>query len=119
MSDTTLGAQQELFARLLPRLLDKAHELGFAVRIGEVWRPPQQAAYYASKGRGILKSRHVDKCAVDLNLFRDGVFLTQTEDHAALGAWWVAQHVLARWGGNFKKRDGNHYSIADPKTGRA
>lgn len=31
----TLGDKQELFMRLLPRLIDKAHELGFEIR-GEI-----------------------------------------------------------------------------------
>jgi hypothetical protein len=67
--------RQFLFARLLPRLLDKAHELGFQVTGGEWQRSPQQAAANAAKGSGISSSLHVLSLAVDLHLFQDGRYL--------------------------------------------
>lgn len=36
-----LGEKQELFMRLLPRLIDKAHELGFEIRGGDLFRDPR------------------------------------------------------------------------------
>jgi hypothetical protein len=106
----TLGEKQELFARLVPRLLDKAHELGFSVRIGDVFRDPRVHGEMGVKlGYGHPKSAHKAKLAIDLNLFRNGAFLGGTEDHRVLGEWWETQHELARWGGRFK--DGNHYSL--------
>lgn len=36
----TLGEKQELFMRLVPRLIDKAHSLGFAIRGGDLFRDP-------------------------------------------------------------------------------
>jgi len=47
--------------------------------------------------------------AVDLELFKDGAYLTKTEDHKALGEYWKTLHELCRWGGDFD--DGNHYSL--------
>lgn len=47
--------------------------------------------------------------AADLNLYRNGVYLDKTSDHAASGAVWVTRHELCRWGGDFN--DGNHYSF--------
>jgi hypothetical protein len=104
-----LGEKQELFAFLLPRLLDQAHALGFKCRMGELWRPPEMAAIYAKRGQGIGKSVHCDKLAVDLNLFRDGQFLQDSDSHRPLGEWWETLHPLCRWGGRFG--DGNHYSL--------
>jgi hypothetical protein len=49
--------------------------------------------------------------AIDLNLFKDGNFLSATEDHKELGEWWEEQHELCRWGGRFSNADGNHYSL--------
>lgn len=98
-----------MFARLLPRLLDKAHELGFEITLGEAWRPPETAAHYARTGKGIGNSLHGERLAIDLNLFRNGAYLSSTESHRALGEWWERQHPLARWGGRFN--DGNHYSL--------
>lgn len=105
--------KQFLFMRLLPRLLDKAHELGFDVTGGELERTEAQAEVNAASGTGISNSLHKKRLAIDLNLFKDGSYLTKTEDHLALGTYWKLLHPLCRWGGDFtgKRPDGNHYSI--------
>lgn len=108
----TLGEKQEAFARLVPRLIDKAHELGFTVRIGDAFRDPRVFGYVGVNLAGAYghpKSAHKQKMAIDLNLFRDGVFCALTSDHRTLGEWWEKQHPDARWGGRFQ--DGNHYSF--------
>lgn len=67
---------------------------------------------YEERGSGSGNSLHPDRLAVDLNLFRDGRFLTLSKDHAPLGAYWKTLNPLCRWGGDFHpKPDGNHYSI--------
>jgi hypothetical protein len=106
----TVGEQQELFMRLLPRLIDKAHEMGYAIRGGDLFRDPRVHGELGVKlGYGHPRSAHKQKMAIDLNLFKDGNFLGATEDHRPLGEWWEKQHELCRWGGRFK--DGNHYSL--------
>ncbi len=106
----TLGEKQRLFMRFLPRLIDKAHELGFEVTEGDAFRDPRvHGAVGIKMGYGHPSSAHKVKLAIDLNLFKDGVFLETTEAHQPLGEWWEKQHELARWGGRF--RDGNHYSF--------
>jgi hypothetical protein len=47
------------------------------------------------------------RLAIDINLFKDGVYLESTEHHRQLGEWWEAQG--GTWGGRFKQPDGNHY----------
>ncbi len=106
----SLGKKQELFMRLLPRLIDKAHELGFEIRGGDLFRSPRVFGYVGeSKGYGHKRSGHKLKLAIDLNLFKDGKYMSETEDHRELGEWWEQQHELCRWGGRFN--DGNHYSL--------
>ncbi len=100
---------QRLFTSMVPALIDKAIELGFEVRFGEAWRPPEMAALNAKKGSGIKASLHIDRLAIDLNLDKDGVWQKTTEAHRELGEWWERQHPLCRWGGRFG--DGNHYSV--------
>lgn len=60
-------------------------------------------------------SNHAIGLANDMELYLNGVWLNQSEDHAVLGAWWEAygvDHSLPLvWGGNFSKPDGNHYSM--------
>lgn len=107
----TLGEKQELFMRLLPRLIDRAHELGFRLRGGELWRPEEMARIYADRKKGTLNSLHILKLAIDLNLFKGTVFLDASEAHRPLGEYWKTLHPLCRWGGDFIKKDGNHYSI--------
>lgn len=105
-----LGEKQELFMRLLPRLIDKAHEMGFAIRGGDLYRDPRVHGELGVKlGYGHPRSGHKNKLAIDLNLFKQGLFLSQTEDHRPLGEWWEKQHLYCRWGGRFN--DGNHYSL--------
>lgn len=103
---------QMRFARLLPRLLDQAHALGFEVTLGETFRPPETVRLYAEEGRGSASSLHPLRLAVDLHLFREGRYLTRTADHLELGLWWEGQDPDARWGGRFARPDGNHYSLA-------
>lgn len=97
----TLHEKQSAFALHAVLLILHAFELRFAVTLGETWRP---------RDRSTKTSVHPLRLAIDLNLFRAGKYLTRTEEHAELGAWWKRQHSLARWGGDFKKADGNHYS---------
>lgn len=106
----TLRQRQSLFARLVPRLIDRAYELGFEVTLGEAWRSEFEAARLSRLGAGIARSLHCDRLAIDLNLFRGGVWLTKTDDHRPLGEWWEQQHEDCRWGGRFG--DGNHYSLS-------
>lgn len=106
----TLGQKQELFMRFLPRLIDKAHELGFELRGGDLFRDPRVHGHVGEKkGYGYYRSCHKLKLAIDLNLFRDGKWLEDTEDHRELGEWWESQHELFTWGGHWG--DGNHYSV--------
>jgi hypothetical protein len=111
-SGLSLGAKQKLFARLLVQLFTIAFDLGYEITLGEAWRPPVTAAYYAGTGQGIKNSNHTLRLAVDINLFKNGVYLTATEDYKFLGDHWKVLNSLCRWGGDFKGRpDGNHFSL--------
>ena len=105
-----LGDKQRLFAKLLPGLINKAHLLGCEVTLGDAYRDPRlHGEIGEKKAYGHRNSCHKLRLAIDLNLFRGGKFLTQTNDHKALGDWWESLHPLCRWGGRFN--DGNHYSL--------
>lgn len=107
-----LRQKQSLFAQLQAELILYAISLGYEVTCGEYWRSEHEATRLAAAGSGIRRSLHQDRLACDLNLFKNGVWLTATEDHRVLGEWWVRRHPLCRWGGYFHIRpDGNHYSL--------
>lgn len=109
-----LRQKQSAFARLVARLILQATAMGYEVTFGEAYRSPEEAARLAARGTGraIKKSLHTQRLAIDLNLFKDGIWLTKTDDHRPLGQWWEAQStsdVVCTWGGHFD--DGNHYSV--------
>jgi hypothetical protein len=91
-------------------------EFAQSVTLGECWRTPEQALWNATHGTGVAHSLHTERLAIDLNLFKDGVYLTTPEAYAQLGAWWVTLGPMYRWGGNFKSRDNDHYSISPDGT---
>jgi hypothetical protein len=94
----SLREKQSEFARAVPRLIDYAFSVGYEVTLGDAYRDPR--APYGSKS-----SKHRRRLAIDLNLFKNGVYLTTTEDHRELGEYW--EKIGGIWGGRFD--DGNHY----------
>ena len=99
----TLGERQELFSRLLAKLVLKMYDMGYQVRMGDVFAKKRDPLEHKAN------SLHYDKCAADLNLFQGGKFMNRTEDHAAFGDYWESLHPKCRWGGRFG--DGNHYEV--------
>lgn len=105
---SALLEKQQAFARMVPRLIDKAHELGFQVTLGDAYRDPMVFGPIGVKqGYGHPRSAHKQRLAIDLNLFKDGQWQRDTEAHRPLGQWWEEQG--GAWGGRFG--DGNHYSF--------
>ena len=124
-----LGAKQELFARLLPKLISQAHRLGYQVRLKEIYRFPEQAKYnsthcgkckktknahkriesHAFRAIGILNSLHCKGLAIDMVLFKDGKPQWSSSSYKKLGVWWENLHELCCWGGRFS--DGGHFSL--------
>lgn len=104
----TLFQKQCLFSRMLPRLLDYIHSQGYDCTMGDAFRDPRVHGEVGVKlGYGHPRSGHKNKLAVDINLFRDGKFLSSTKEHEPIGIWWEQQG--GSWGGRFQ--DGNHYSL--------
>lgn len=104
-----LGEKQRLFAGTVANLITYIYANGHEVSLDWCYRPPEIAQYYATIGVGIRSSLHTLKLAIDLNLFKNGIWLRNTEDHKQFGEYWESLHELCRWGGRFG--DGNHYSM--------
>ena len=107
----TLGAKQRRFTECIGKLISWAYENGFELTFGDAYRSPEQAAANAKAGTGISASVHTVRLAVDFNLFVDGAFQASTDAHKPLGDYWRSLDPDARWGGDFPKPDGNHYSF--------
>ena len=82
----------------------RAYLTGYEITLGDAHRSSAEA-----ERLGFMGSLHTRRLAIDLNLFKDGTYLSATDDHLELGEWWEQQHELCRWGGRFG--DGNHYSV--------
>ncbi len=106
--------KQREFTRRVAQLIDFAYSRGYALRFGEALRTPEQAALNAKKGSGISESHHIDRLAIDLILDIDGVWQRNSEAYRPLGEFWESlstPDAVCRWGGRWKKADGNHFSI--------
>lgn len=109
----TLGQMQRAFSLNVARLIQFAYNSGYEVTLGEAWRTPEQAARNAKEGTGIRNSLHSKRLAIDLNLFKDGVWLKESKDHLPLGTYWKGLSPDNYWGGDFRTNpDGNHYSMS-------
>lgn len=103
----TLRQKQSRFALGVARLIQEADALGYAITFGG----SLAHAWNASQGIGTSTSLHVERLAIDINLFKDGRYIADGEGHSELGRWWKALGSDYRWGGDFAKKDFNHYSI--------
>lgn len=107
-----MSALQEEFAFSMAKLIHKAIELGYGVTLGETWRTPEQAQWNADHHIGVSHSLHMERLAVDINLFKDGKLLTEPEAYVALGDWWKTLGPNYRFGGDFELKDYVHYSLS-------
>ena len=82
---------------MVGKLIEYAITHGYELTFGDA---------YATSGH-TKNSCYYIRLAIDLNLFKDGKYLSKTEDHTELGEYWESQG--GAWGGRF--RDGNHYSL--------
>lgn len=98
----TLGEKQERFAYLAVGLIQKAWEMGYQVRLGEVQRPLEMQQIYVQTGRSkTMDSQHIKKLAIDLVLLKNGAVCSAAEIRP-LGKWWEEQSPDCRWGGSWR-----------------
>lgn len=109
----SLSARQRKFTLYVAKLIQWAYDNGFELTFGEAYRTPEQAKLNAEKGTGIANSLHIKRLAVDLNLFIRGKYQVETEAHRPLGKYWESLDPKCRWGGRFKRPDGNHYELTE------
>ncbi len=131
-----IGDKQKRFAARSLDLLRYMLDQGYEWKYGETMRSDEQAEINAMgyagrtqlvefiqhsypllaekirnnmKHNGVRNSVHQLGLAIDVHLFKDGQYLTNTEDHRIFGEWWKRSDPDACWGGDWG--DGNHYSF--------
>jgi len=96
----SLRVKQTKFSHMLALLILHAEALGYEVTMGDVYRD-NRVPY------GHPKSLHKSRLAVDINLFRDGEWLTDGSGHDVLHDYWDSIGGAERI-----SDDMNHYSLA-------
>ncbi|MDY6789862.1 MAG: M15 family peptidase [Thermodesulfobacteriota bacterium] len=98
-----LTRKQKRFPLMVSKLIQFAYENGYEIVFSYAFR-------CADCPVGKKNSLHKKCLAIDLELFKDGVYLQKTEGHRPLGEYWESLDPENTWGGRFE--DGNHYSIS-------
>ena len=86
---------------MVGKLIEYAYQQGYELTFGDAW----------AKTGHCVGSFHYQRLAIDLNLFKDGRWLTSTESHEFLGEYWESLDPDCTWGGDWE--DGNHYSFGE------
>ena len=104
-----LRAKQSVFAKNISKLILWAYDNGYEITLGEVYRTTdQQLLYYhgytlkkeedglkaVKTGRKskTMNSKHLKKLALDINLFKDGKYMTTKEAFEPLAEKWSSLH---------------------------
>ena len=110
MTTETLGEKQRRFTLMAAKLIEHIYASGYQATFGDAYRDPRVHGQMGAKkvnSYSAANSCHKLRLAVDLQIFKDGVYLTRTEDYAFAGKYW--ESIGGTWGGRFN--DGNHFSI--------
>lgn len=105
-----LSDEQWAFLQDVADLIRFAHIAGFKLTGGHLWREADEQARLVADGKSqTMQSRHLQRLAIDFNVFKDGKL---TYDKAAvqpLGDYWEGLNEKNHWGGNWKFLDVPHF----------
>lgn len=102
-----LREKQSKFVVYVVLLIQYAHAKGYEITFGDAHRSKEEATRL-----GFPNSLHTKRLAIDLNLFKDGVYLRKSQEYKELGEFWESlsgEGITCSWGGRFN--DGNHFSF--------
>lgn len=112
----SLVNEQAKFLLDVTRLIAFATEKGFAVTGGELFRPAEMQEIYVKTGRSkTMNSRHLKRCAIDLNFFVVGAdekprLTYDKEELREIGQFWETLDPQNSWGGNWNSfKDVPHF----------
>lgn len=106
----TLSEKQSVFTFNISRLIAWAFANGFTLTFGEVYRTVEQQKIYFDTGRSkTMDSRHIQRLAVDFNIFKDGKLINDPLIIQPIGEYWITLNTGNVWGGDWNR---NH-SVLD------
>jgi hypothetical protein len=103
--------RQECFTRNVSKLINFINSNGYQCTIGETFRSKEGASIMNKQGKGIADSNHCYRMAIDLNIFKEGKYLSKTEEYKFAGVYWESLNRANEWGGRWKRADGNHFEM--------
>jgi len=103
--------EQAAFLLDVLKLVQFATDAGFVVTGGELQRPIEMQELYVKTGRSkAMNSRHLVKCAIDLNFFLGGVYTCNKKVLQEVGDYWEGLSPKNSWGGNWNSfKDAPHF----------
>ena len=106
------------FVYLVGKLLTWIEQQKLEVTFGDAYRNPKFSREQLGDNNSYFHewSFHCKRCAIDLNLFRNGELVSRSEDYKAIGDFWKSLDKMCSWGGDFSHApDGDHYSVLEGK----
>ena len=85
----SLVLEQAAFLKDFAKLIQFCESRGLVVTAGELYRPPEMQKIYVQTGRSkTMNSKHGQRCAGDLNFFKDGKLIYDIETLRPVGEYW-------------------------------
>lgn len=124
----SLRKKQSVFALNVSRLIQYAYEIGYEITFGEAYRTESQQYLYF-EGYNLMKigselklaktkpksktmnSKHRKKLAIDINLFKDGEYLTDKASFKPLAEYWKSLNPKNNCG-YYWNWDYNHFQMS-------
>lgn len=101
--------RQQTFTLNVAKLILYINSKGYACTFGESYRTTEMAQIYAKTGKGIQDSNHCYKLAVDLNLFKNGVYLSDAKEYKQFADYWLTLNTFNESGYYFRRKDGTSF----------
>lgn len=100
-----LSDHQWEFLKDVAKLIVFANQHEYKLTGGELYRPFEMQKLYFENGKSkTMESNHLQRLAIDLNIFFNGRYLNQNSDFKQiefLGDYWESLNKKNRWGGHF------------------
>lgn len=103
--------RQQTFTLNVAKLILYINVKGYKCTFGETYRTTEMAQIYAKTSKGIQDSNHCYKLAVDLNLFKNGVYLSDAKEYKQFADYWLTLNPFNESGYYWKSVDANHFEM--------
>lgn len=101
-----LSEKQQIFTRNVAKLIQHADTLGYGLTFGHAWRSFEEQRRLVENGSSqTYNSQHLNRMAVDFNVFIDGKLTYDWQKIKPLADYWVKLHPKNRWGGDWNRNN--------------